>query len=170
MTELERLSAMVEELSAKVRVVEDHVALTQLVARYGPSVDSGSAQATADLWVHDGVFDVVGLLRLHGHDQIAGMVNGEGHQSLIMNGCAHVLTVPHIVIEGDEARGWSYALNIRWDADQERFWVARVSANTWHWRRTVDGWRILERANANLDGSEQPRQMLSGSASAESSG
>ena len=39
---------------------------------------------------------------------------------------------------GDSATGRSYALNIRWDAAVERFWVARVSANTWHWVRTPE--------------------------------
>ena len=85
---------------------------------------------------------------------------GEGHQGLILNGCGHVLTVPHVVVDGDRAYGRSYALNIRWDADEERFWVARVSANTWEWVRTPDGWRIAERINANLDGTPEHRRML----------
>ncbi|HET8930633.1 MAG TPA: nuclear transport factor 2 family protein, partial [Acidimicrobiales bacterium] len=72
----------------------------------------------------------------------------------------HVLTVPHIVVDGDRATGRSYALNIRWDADADRFWVARVSANTWRWVRTPNGWRIEERINANLDGTAEHREML----------
>src|SRR4051812_44272170 len=142
MTELEALTATVAELSAKVRALEDHVAITQLVARYGPTVDSGSADATAALWVDDGVFEVVDIMTMNGRAEIAGMVNGEGHQSLINNGCAHVLTVPHVVVDGDTARGWNYALNIRWDSELDRFWVARVSANTWTCHRTADGWRV----------------------------
>jgi len=35
-----------------------------------------------------------------------------------------------------------------------------VSANTWRWRRTPDGWRIVERINANLDGTPEHRAML----------
>ena len=116
-----------------------------MVAQYGPAVDSGSADATAALWTEDGTFDAVGAMVMHGHEQIAAMVRSDGHQGLIRNGCGHVLTVPHVVIDGDEAEGRSYALNIRWDAEQERFWVARVSANTWRWIRTPDGWRITAR-------------------------
>ena len=48
----------------------------------------------------------------------------------------------------------------RWDAEAERFWVARVSANTWRWIRTPDGWRIAARVNANLDGTPEHREML----------
>ncbi len=108
----------------------------------------------------DDALDAVGAMVMHGHDQIAAMVSGDGHQGLIRNGCGHVLTVPHVIIDGDEAEGRSYALNIRWDAEQERFWVARVSANTWRWIRTPDGWRIAARVNANLDGTPAHRQSL----------
>jgi hypothetical protein len=58
------------------------------------------------------------------------------------------------------AHGRSHALNIRWDAEADRFWVARVSANTWTWVRTGEGWRIAERLNANLDGTADHREML----------
>jgi hypothetical protein len=88
------------------------------------------------------------------------MVRTDGHRDLIEHGCGHVLTVPHVVVDGDKAVGRSYALDIRWDADAERYWVARLSANTWRWVRTPDGWRIAERVNAALDGTPAHRQML----------
>ncbi|ONH27113.1 nuclear transport factor 2 family protein [Pseudofrankia asymbiotica] len=159
MSEIDELRAVVEKLAARVHALEDQVEIMQLVAQYGPAVDSGSAQATAALWTEDGTFDAVPQLRMRGRGDIVDMVNG-GHQSLIRNGCGHVLTVPHIAVDGDEATGRSYALNIRWDADADRFWVARVSANTWRWVRTAEGWRISERVNANLDGTPEHREML----------
>ena len=160
MSEIDELRAAVASLAGRVRLLEDHLEIGQLVASYGPAVDSGSAGATAALWTDDGSFDAVGALEMRGHDQIAGMVRSEGHQSLIENGCGHVLTAPHVVVDGDEARGRSYALNIRWDEQAQRFWVARVSANTWRWVRTGGGWRIAERVNANLDGTRAHRDML----------
>lgn len=160
MNELDELRATVEALTARVRTLEDQFEITQLVAQYGPSVDSGSGDATAALWTEDGTFDAVPHMEMRGRRDIAGMVHGDGHQSLIENGCAHVLTVPHVVIDGDEAEGRSYALNIRWDPEADRFWVARVSANTWRWVRTARGWRIAERVNAPLDGTEAHRRML----------
>ncbi|WP_216893463.1 nuclear transport factor 2 family protein [Nocardia alni] len=159
MSEIEELRAMVEALAGRVRALEDQVEITQLVAQYGPAVDSGSAEAAAALWTEDGRFDAVPQLRMRGRADIVAMVNG-GHQSLIRNGCGHVLTVPHVVVDGDEATGRSYALNIRWDAEDDRFWVARVSANTWRWVRTAAGWRVAERVNANLDGTPEHRAML----------
>ncbi|TCJ32998.1 nuclear transport factor 2 family protein [Parafrankia sp. BMG5.11] len=159
MSEIEDLRATVETLATRIARLEDQVEIMQLVAQYGPAVDSGSADAAAELWTEDGTFDAVPQLRMRGRDDIVAMVNG-GHQRLIQGGCGHVLTVPHIVVDGDEATGRSYALNIRWDTDADRFWVARVSANTWRWTRTPQGWRISERVNANLDGTPEHRAML----------
>ena len=61
--------------------------------------------AAAAIWFDDGVFDVAGLFELVGHEGIAGMVNGDGHQSLIHNGCGHILTAPKLAVDGDDARG-----------------------------------------------------------------
>ena len=160
MSEIDELRATVEMLAAKIRVLEDQVEIMQLVAQYGPAVDSGSGEAAAALWTDEGTFDAVPHLQMRGRDDIVDMVHGDGHQSLILGGCGHVLTVPHVVVDGDRATGRSYALNIRWDAEADRFWVARVSANTWRWARTPEGWRITERINANLDGTAEHRQML----------
>jgi ketosteroid isomerase-like protein len=160
MAEIDELRATVELLAAQVRELSDQVEIMQLVAQYGPAVDSGSGAAAAALWTEDGTFDAVPQRRMRGRDEIAGMVHGDGHQSLIRNGCGHVLTVPHIVVDGDHATGRSYALNIRWDPGADRFWLARVSANTWRWARTPRGWRITERVNASLDGTAEHREML----------
>jgi hypothetical protein len=117
MSEADDLGAAVAALAARVRALEDQVEIMQLVAQYGPAADSGSGDAAAALWTEDGTFDVAGHFEMRGRDAIAGMVHGEGHQGLIRNGCGHVLTVPHIAVDGDGAAGRGYALNIRWDAD-----------------------------------------------------
>jgi hypothetical protein len=156
----DELRAVVAQLLERVQALEDQVEIMQLVAQYGPSVDSGDGEATAALWTEDGSFDAVPFYEMRGRPDIVNMVDGPGHQRLIQNGCGHVLTVPHIVVNGGEATGRSYALNIRWDPAADRFWVARVSANTWRWVRTAVGWRIADRVNAPLDGTPGHREML----------
>jgi hypothetical protein len=160
MSDLAALEARLAELEARVRLVEDHEAITQLLASYGPAVDSGSAAAAANLWEADGVFDVGGHFTMNGHADIVAMVLGDGHQELIHDGCGHVLTAPKIQVDGDDATAWNYAFNIRWDAPDERFWIARLSANEWQCRRGPDGWRVAHRTNINLDGAEPPRALL----------
>jgi hypothetical protein len=159
-SEVDDLRTVVEALAARVRALEDQAEIMQLVAQYGPAADSGAADAAAELWAEEGTFDVVGHFTLRGREEIAGMLQGAGHQALIAGGAAHVLTVPHIVINGDEATGRSYALNIRWDAAADQFRVGRVSANTWRWVRSGPGWRVAERVNASLDGSAEHRRLL----------
>jgi hypothetical protein len=159
-SDIDELRATVERRAGQVRALEDQVEIMQLVAQYGPSVDSGRGEAAAALWTEDGSFDAVPVWEMRGRDDIISMVHGPGHQRLIDNGCGHVLTVPHIVVDGDQATGRSYALNIRWDPEADRFWVARVSANTWTWVRTPAGWRIADRVNAPLDGTPEHREML----------
>jgi hypothetical protein len=154
------VEARLAELEIRVRQLEDRDALAQIVASYGPAVDSGEAAAAAALWADDGVFDVVPYFELLGRDGIAGMVDGEGHQSMIHGGCGHVLTAPKLVVDGDDARGWNYAFNIRWDGEADRFWIARLSANEWEFRRDGDAWRVVRRTNINLDGDERPRALF----------
>jgi hypothetical protein len=158
--ELSELKATIDALAAQVRHLEDQAAIGQLVAQYGPAVDSGSADAAAGLWATDGAFEVPPYATWTGHEEIAEMVNGPGHQALIVNGAAHVLTAPLISVDGDEARAWNYALNIRWDPGHDRFWVARVSANRWRLRRHPGGWRITHRVNRALDGTPEPRALF----------
>src|SRR5262245_7341559 len=64
MGEIDDLRAAVESLARRVRLLEDHLEITQLVAQYGPAVDSGSAETTAGLWTEDGTFDAVGAITM----------------------------------------------------------------------------------------------------------
>lgn len=158
--ELNALRETVTQLARRLRALEDHIEITQLVAEYGPSVDSSAGEATAALWTEDGRFDALPQRRMRGRAEIRDMVCAPAHERMLEGGCSHVLTVPHVVVDGDTAAGRSYALQLRWDAEQKLFHVVRSSANTWRWQRTAAGWRIAERVNANLDGTAGHRQLL----------
>ena len=71
MTDVERLAATVEQLTERVRLLEDRIEIMQLVAQYGPAVDSGSGDAAAALWTEDGLFDAVPQRRMEGRAEIA---------------------------------------------------------------------------------------------------
>ena len=66
MSEIDELRATVDVLAARVRALADQVEIMQLVAQYGPAVDSGSGEAAAALWTEDGSFDAVPHLRMRG--------------------------------------------------------------------------------------------------------
>ncbi len=96
------------ELERRLAAAEDRLALFQLVASYGPAVDSGSAAETARLWTENGVYDTYPKV-LEGRAAIEGMVTGELHQQIIDGGAAHLLGLPHIEIDGDTAVVTNYS-------------------------------------------------------------
>ena len=154
------LEQQVRDLTKRVRQLEDHREIALLVAQYGPAVDSGSMTAATKLWEPDGVYDVLDVDRWEGREAITGMLERPGHQAVLKAGCGHIVTSPHIVIDGDEATGRSHQLLVVWDKEEQRFWVMRVSATKWHFKRTDKGWKIATRTNHNLNGTEVPRSLF----------
>lgn len=144
-------------LETRLRAAEDRLAIMDVVAHYGPAVDTRSATATADLWTQDGVYDY-GAAPLVGTRAIGGLVDREPHVSYVERGCAHVMSMPAIAIEGDRAVAVNYSrLYVR---DGERWAVERASANRWQLVRTASGWKVESRLNRPLDGSTPPRELL----------
>lgn len=152
----ERLAA----LERRLRQVEDEQAVTRIVLSYGPLVDSGSAEAVADLWDPDGVYDVDELY-MQGRAQVEAMVRSANHQRWIEGGCAHVLGPPHVRVDGDEAVAVCYSLMV---VHQDGgFVLRRATANRWQLRRDGAGWRVTVRTNRVLDGRPESPELLAGS-------
>ena len=81
---------------------------------------------------------------------IAGMIDGDTHQGYIHAGCAHVLTMPYITIDGDTAVATCYGQLFRNDGENFRIW--RVTATRWELRREADGWVAVVEATMVLLG------------------
>ena len=144
-------------LEARLRVLEDHVSLYQLMMGYGPAVDAGESELAAARWTDDGSYDAqVG--EWHGRDAIAGMVDGEMHHGIIGGGSAHVTAMPYVTIDGDRAVATAYAQLYRAESDGFRVW--RVTATRWEFVRTGEGWRVQRRVNRLLDGDPEARALL----------
>ena len=163
MTVEERLNHLEARLSAteeRLRTAEDHVEILQLVATYGPAVDSGTADVTAGLWVKEGTYDTYPQI-FNGREEIAAMVVGDRHQALIHGGAAHLLGIPHISISGDEAVVTNYSQLIRTNPDTGGFETLRTGVNRWELRREPSrGWRVVHRSNRQLDGDSESRELL----------
>ena len=169
MTDLED---RVQRLERRTAELEDHIQLYQLMSAYGPLVDSGDAEATAALWVEDGIYDWGGggtpdpeakvqegaAGAAFSQAAIADMVRGQYHQQIIHQGAGHVIGLPHIVLNGDRAVATSYSRLYRYDGENFRAW--RVAANRWEFVRTSEGWRVERRINRVLNGEEEPRALL----------
>ena len=90
------------DLEKRLKHIEDERAVERLIASYGPLVDAGEADATAELWALDGSYDVEGW-HMRGRDDVAAMVRSDAHQGLIRHGCCHFLGPAVVSVDGDDA-------------------------------------------------------------------
>ena len=144
-------------LEGRVRLLEDHVAILRLVNSWGPAVDTGSSQAAGALFDETGVLES-DMSRLEGPDDVVAMVESDGQQSLIRQGCAHVQTAPLVTVDGDRATAVTYSQVYLHTEHGHDVW--RVSANQWEFGRTQGGWHVTRRLNRVIDGSPEPRRIL----------
>jgi uncharacterized protein (TIGR02246 family) len=153
MTE-DRLTA----LELRLAKVEDELAISRLMASYGPLVDAGEAESVAALWAEDGEYDVEGW-HMRSRADVEAMVRSDAHQNLISGGCSHFLGPAHIHIDGDKAVAVCESLLVR-HRDGE-FSVRRAGANQVRLRRTASGaWEIVHRTTRALTGSAEARGLL----------
>lgn len=155
----DRLAALEQRLAH----LEDVQAITDLLAAYGPLVDSGSADEVAALWTEDGVYDV-DEIKMTGQDQIRAMVHSKNHQGWIAGGCAHFLGPARIHVTGDEAVAVCHSLMIvNQGGDFEKnpeFVVRRATAHHFELRRTPTGWATSRRTSRVLDGRNEAPALL----------
>jgi ketosteroid isomerase-like protein len=121
-------------LEARVRLLEDQLAIHRLIHSWGPAVDGDNPEAAAAIWAEDGVLlsDMRGT-RLDGPAAVT--------------------------VDGDTAKAVGYSRVYLHDADGG-YAVWRVSANRWDFRRTADGWRVTRRINQAIDGGPKARELL----------
>jgi hypothetical protein len=148
----ERLAA----LEARCRAAEDHLEIQNLLVSYGPLVDSGSDQDAVQLWVDGGGYNF-GLPdgstgRLVAFEELSGLYRSKGHMSLVNTGCSHLTATPKITVDGDDAQAVGYSFVVL--REGERWYLWRAAINHWVLKRAEAGWRIVERFNRTLDGSE----------------
>ena len=150
-------------LEARLQRLEDREAIGQVIARYGPAVDSASAADVATLWAEDGTY-TFGTddepVTLHGRTGLSEMVFSAGHQEIIRGGSGHVQAAPFIEIDGDLAEATGYSMLVRHDRPTGRFYIDRLAANRWSLRRNDDGWQVVDRVNRLLDGQPGARELL----------
>lgn len=149
-------------LEARLQAAEDHLEILNLLNTYGPLVDSATGGPAGELWVKGGGYNFTvpggGTNRLEAPDEIAGMYSWPGHLDLVNTGCAHLTATPKISVKGDEAEAVGYSVVIL--REEDRWFLWRAAVNHWTLRRTADGWRIIERFNRALNGSEESHEIM----------
>ncbi len=144
-------------LERRMAMLEDQVAIYQLMAAYGPAADSGSTRQATSLWAEDGVYDLHSRVMV-GRGEIAQELEGEWHQGLIAQGSGHIVSMPHVVIDGDDAVATCHSRLYRREGDAYR--VISCSANRWEFTRGAHGWQVTRRTSRRLDGSKESHALL----------
>jgi len=149
----ERVAALEE----RVQLLEDKLAIQQLITAWGPAVDTGDSEAAASLFTEDCILES-DLSYLVSPAAISAMVLGEGHQALIRDGSAHIPATAIVQVEGDRATAIGYTRVYRHTPDGYEVW--RVSANNWEFRRTPDGWKVVRRNAQVIDDTGKANELL----------
>ena len=155
---MEDAEHQIDRLEARMRQLEDELAIYQLMSTYGPAVDSGETTTASELWTETGDYGSSGAGFWSGAAAIKAMLDGEGHQGLIANGCAHVFDIPRVVVTGDRAVAICHFFLYRHADDGFVTW--RVAASRWDLVRGPGGWRVEHRINQLLDGSPEAREVF----------
>ena len=148
--------ATVEE---RLLALEDRQAIYQVVCGYGYSVDGCNADSVGERYVEDGVYAVGDRPSWIGRDAIAAITREAGHLKLVGAGCAHLSTLPFVVIEGDRAVATCHTMVPM--HGENGFFIGRLSASRIELVREADGaWRIVHRQNYMLDGKPEGPALL----------
>lgn len=143
----------------RLLALEDRLAIYQVVCGYGYSVDGCNAESVGDFYVEDGVYAVGDRPAWVGRDAIAGITGEAGHLTLVHAGCAHMSTLPFVVIDGDRAVATCHTMVPM--HGENGFFIARLSASRIELARQPDGqWRIVHRQNYLLDGKPEGPTLL----------
>ena len=149
-----------EEFEARLRRVEDELAIQHVILTYGPAADGGVTDRAGALWADDGAYDWdPSTPPLEGPEAVAAMLAGKQHQGLIANGVAHFAGPPLIELDGDRATALSYSFVLRRDDDQ-RVYVWRLGAARWEFTRVDGSWRIHRRIHRQLDETGAGRELF----------
>ena len=154
----DRLAALEKRLQA----AEDHLEILNLISAYGPLADSCSVAEAAAQWVPGGGYNYAlgdgGTRRLEAPEPLGDLWRQAGHVELTRTGSAHTSATPKIGVKGDHADAVGYSFVIK--REGERWFVWRAAINHWTLTRTPDGWRVQEKFNRTLDGSDESHEVM----------
>ena len=139
------------DLEQRLRAVEDRLAIYQVISGYGYSVDGCNAEAVGSFYAEDGVYAIGDVGAFEGRDAVMAITDRPTHRALVAAGCAHMATLPYVVIEGDSAVATCHTMVPM--HGENGFYVGRLSASRIELVREGDGqWRITHRQNHMLNG------------------
>ena len=138
-------------LEARLGKLEDQLAIYQVINGYGYAVDGLNATAVGECYVDDGIYAVGDIGEMKGRERIEAITRDPGQLAYVAAGCAHMSSVPHVLIEGDKAVATCHTMVAM--HGENGFFIGRLSASRIQLDRQGDGsWKIVHRQNYMLNG------------------
>ncbi|ABE36786.1 hypothetical protein DR64_7538 [Paraburkholderia xenovorans LB400] len=168
---MEHTSIERDDVLRRLRQVEDHLNILNLIAAHPPCVDTGSAEYAENM-SEDTVLDRgVGLSGAFGRVAFATGITGPAHREAIQSGISHFLSLPYISVSDDTAVAIGYLqilipapdaplVAVPAHGESAGFKVFRVTANRWDLERRGDHWEIKRRSLRLLDDTDAARKLL----------
>lgn len=162
-------------LEERLRLIEDKLAIYELIASHPPSADTGHAGYTLLVYCDDGVFDRGPTLDgARGARDIAAFIQRPEHDAARRGGLAHFAGLPLIDLHGDRAVVTSYLQILHLDHEgtprdlpnhgaSTGYRIHRVVVNRWELEKHDGRWRIAKRTLLPVDGSDPHQELLSNS-------
>ena len=159
-----------DSLEARLRAIEDTLAIYHLIASHPPAADTGTEAYYRNAFASDGVIDL-GTKTATGNENIGAVVKTPEHQAAIAVGLCHFAGLPRVELHGDTAIAISYlqvltpdknakAVELSGHGMSSGYRIHRLGANRWDLKRTKDGWKVARRAYRMLDGGKEAPEML----------
>jgi hypothetical protein len=159
-------------LEQRLALVEDKLAIYDLIAAHPLSADTGYGPFFSTLYTADAVFDRgTAAPGATGRDKLIDLVESEAHEAALSGGLAHFGNLPRIELDGDTAVVTSYLMLVRFNRHgpetalpnhglSRGHEIFRVLVNRWEAVRTDAGWRIRSRQLFPMDGTPPARKLL----------
>jgi ketosteroid isomerase-like protein len=146
-------------LEARLGKLEDQLAIYQVINGYGYAVDGLNAAAVGECYVDDGIYAVGDIGEMKGRERIEAITRDPGHLAYVAAGCAHMSSVPHVLIEGDKAVATCHTMVAM--HGENGFFIGRLSASRIQLDRQGNGsWKIVHRQNYMLNGDPAASALL----------
>lgn len=161
----------IRSLQQRLRAIEDHLQIYNLIASHPPSADTAAKSYIHDIFLENAVLDLGGSKTATGNVTISEMSQRQAHQDAIRGGLAHFTGLPHVQLDGDRAVVTSYLqiltpyssaeeVEVPAHGASKGYRIHRVGANRWNLVRTEQGWKIERRTFRSLDGTQPALDIL----------
>lgn len=162
-----------QTISGRLRTVEDHLAILNLLAGSSLSADVAAQDYWQAIYAPGATMDMSCAQPPLTRDALIAVVGSPNQHTASAHGMAHLSALPHVVVTGDEAVATGYLLVVIPDASAPpvtlpgkgvvgALSIYHLTVNRWDMIRSPEGWKVTRRTIRPLASEEARSMLLSG--------